>query len=796
MSGSEESFVYTSCPGWGDHEYCAIKTFVKDGKIVRSEQVDYCGSSADEGFICQKGIMGCRQPYNPDRLKWPLKRVGERGSGKWERISWDQALDEIAAKMLEIRDTYGPESVAIWSLSASIPPSMGLGNVLPVRLQSTWGATDPICSMGLDNGPLYACQYTFGMPALCFYCDPRVFRSSDYIIVWGANPVENQMRIARSLVDAQNAGAKIVDIGLIFDGTAGMADWFLPVRAGSDPALALCMANVIVQNGWYDAAYLVEHTNLPMLMSKASGTLLRTEAGGYFVWDEDKGAAVATEPGCKEIDATPALSGDFTVNGEECETAFDALKRHLAQYTVEYAAELTKLPAESIERLTDEYAHAHRAYIVGALGLRYQNQGESYRAMYLLGLLTGNIGVEGGGVTSEFLPSSSPITFNDEPLIHPDGVNKAKFVANREFFKQVKTEDPYPIKAIIFASGNPLHNYSNRGRWVDDTLPKMELVVDIDVWMTDTGEYADYVLPDCMPYERKDIVYAANYGHIVLQEPAIEPPHEQKPPAWLYRELGKRLGLEEYFDMTEEDYLRLRIDSSQAMSPFDALEPKLTMERLEEEKMIKVVPEDLPPLDMFMLCNMVFPTQSARAEVFNERLDEIGYGFSKYFPPFEAPMIEPNEKHPYQFFTGRQRFFMQSMFTDDPVMRELSGGEPAIRMNPADAHREGFVDGDKIEAYNDRGHMVAKVRLDESVQPGMVHAWFGWRRKHYEVGTYAELLTENGGFAETGELGEFWWKDVVQNDGVGSFFAGALSLVSGSFDTLWDCACAVRKYEG
>ena len=95
---SEESFVYTCCPGWGDHEFCAIKTIVKDGKIVRTEKADYTGAEENEGYICQKGIMSCRQPYNPKRLTHPLKRVGERGEGKWEKISWDQAMDEIAAK--------------------------------------------------------------------------------------------------------------------------------------------------------------------------------------------------------------------------------------------------------------------------------------------------------------------------------------------------------------------------------------------------------------------------------------------------------------------------------------------------------------------------------------------------------------------------------------------------------------------------------------------------------------------------------------------------------------------------
>ena len=218
-----ESFVYTCCPGWGDHEFCAIKTIVKDGKIVRTEKPSYTGAEANEGYICQKGIMSCRQPYNPKRLLHPLKRAGERGEGKWEEISWDQALDEIAAKLLQLRDDYGPESLAMWNVVASVPPSQGLAAVLSSRFMGLWGATDPIQGYGLDNGPFYAAFFDMGDFYKYMTTDPKNFDTSDYIIVWGANPIENQQRIAKHLVEARSNGAKIVDIGLLFDGTAGFA---------------------------------------------------------------------------------------------------------------------------------------------------------------------------------------------------------------------------------------------------------------------------------------------------------------------------------------------------------------------------------------------------------------------------------------------------------------------------------------------------------------------------------------------------------------------------------------------
>ncbi len=157
-----ESFVYTCCPGWGDHEFCALKTIVKDGKIVRTEKAVYTGVEANEGHICQKGVMSCRQPYNEKRLLYPLKRVGERGEGKWERISWNQALDEIAAKLLDLRERYGPECLAMWDIVASVPPSQGLAAVLSSRFIGLWGATDPVQSYGLDNGPFYAAYFDMG----------------------------------------------------------------------------------------------------------------------------------------------------------------------------------------------------------------------------------------------------------------------------------------------------------------------------------------------------------------------------------------------------------------------------------------------------------------------------------------------------------------------------------------------------------------------------------------------------------------------------------------------------------
>ncbi len=795
---SEESFVYTCCPGWGDHEFCAIKTIVKDGKIVRTEAPCYTGAEENEGYICQKGIMACRQPYDPRRLTHPLKRVGERGEGKFEKISWDQAMDEIAAKLLEIREKYGPESLAMWDVVASVPPSQGLHACLSSRFMGLWGATDPNQAYGLDNGPYYASFFDFGNFYKYMTTDPANFDSSDLIIIWGANPIENQMRITKHFVEAKSRGAKIIDIGLLFDGSAGFADQFIPVKPGSDPALSMTMANLIIQNKQYKEDFLLTYTVAPFLVREDNGMYLRDEEGNYVVWDLDANAPSSTVLGQQALASdNPELDGEHEVDGVLCKTAFRRLREHAASYTPEWQEAITGVPAETVIKLTQEYVDAPNAYIFGALGLRYQNQGESYRSFYLLGALTGNLGRPGAGVTSEMLPGGYPLMFNNREISMPLGEEgyKGKVMRTADFIEACKTGKPYPIKAFWVIAGNPVHNCPNRGLWADEIFPQMELIVDIDIWMTDTGKFSDYVLPDCMPFERYELVVSAAYNHVVLQEPAIEPIGEAKDPTFVYSELAKRVGLGEYFDKTAEEWIQVRLNTDWPM--IKNIDPPLTYERLKKEKVVRAVTPPVP-WDPFM--GMVFDTPHRRMEFYAEKLVEVDDAIAKYIDPLEVPTAAKIEagtaKGKYQFFSGRQRFFMQSMYTEDPVMKELSGGKPTGRMNPIDAEAEGIKDGDKVEVYNHRGHCIIEMRLDQVIPPGTIQIWFGWRHESFEEGMYSELLVPLGSYETIDDRAENWVKWTYEADGYHAGYAtGGFGLMAGAWDTIWDCACDVRKVE-
>ena len=788
---SEESFVYTECPTGGYCGGCVLKTIVKDGTIERTERTVFTGPEADQGIICQKGIASARYPYQPNRILHPLKRAGERGEGKWEEITWDQALDEIAAKLLDIRDNYGPQAVAAWHWPGG--PGMGLNTLLPSRFAHLWGVTDPFHGIGIDCGGPYAFNTDLGVGMGFLMFDPNLIPKAEFIIVWGANPIENVPRIGRYLAQAQDRGIKVVDIGLVFDGTAGKADQFIAIKPGTDAALALSMAQVIVAENKYDRDYLLTKSVAAFLVRDDNGQYVRDAGGNYMVWDDATKKAVSVPPHSDEpLAESSAMTGEFVVGGVACKPAFQLLINHLASYTPEAAESTTGVAPDVVRRLAREYADAKPALVYQMLGIRYQNGGRSYRAIELLAELTGNLGVPGGGVSGCGGPANMlPATLNTVATVYPHGIegSKARPMRMKEFFETVKTGDPYPIKALLKTGGNPVHNFPSRGRWINEIFPKLDLIVDFELWMTDTSEYADYVLPDCTRFERTDVF--CHTGHIVLQEPAIAPLGDARSVNYFMSELAKRVGLGEYFDKTDDEWLEF-ILASESPSVAD-ITPPLTLERMKAEKLVRAnVPSE--PVDMFDLFmnQLGLPNPSGRIEFYSEEYADLGEAMAAYVPSFRVGNDAMREEYPFQFFTGRQRFFMQSFFTDDPLLIKLSGGHPSARMNPVDAAKVGVKDGDIVECFNNQDKMTVEMRLDEGVPPGTVHNWYGWRRRQNIDGMYSSLIPDIVGAESVDALAERGWELVLERNQIGPFFLAAESIGGGGWDTMWDALCDVR----
>lgn len=256
-----------ACPGGGCHAGCIHLTHVKDGKIVKIERVIY--PDGEKGTICEKGVAGARLPYHPDRLKYPLKRAGRRGDGKWEQVTWERVLDEIADKIKMIREKYKPESVAMLPVFNSTQPYVGIQPMLGFRLMHLLQATHFGVGIPIDSNPFFASYFSFGDGTMGSPpADPRTLLEgkTKYMINWGANPAEMSIRFMKFISEAQRRGAKLVDIGLLFDPTAEKASWWIPVKAGSDNALALAMISVIFNDKLYDEEYLMRYTNGPFLV--------------------------------------------------------------------------------------------------------------------------------------------------------------------------------------------------------------------------------------------------------------------------------------------------------------------------------------------------------------------------------------------------------------------------------------------------------------------------------------------------------------------------------------------------
>jgi len=799
-----ETTTLNTCVGTGCHAGCIHLTRVKDGKITKVERLIY--PNGEEGVMCLKGVAGARLPYHPDRLKYPLKRAGKRGEGKWERVTWQQALNEIADKVKRIRGEYKPGSVVISPVWSSVNPGYGIQPMLGLRLRNLMQATELDLGQPVDSNQKFSNYFSYGVP-MGSSAEPRTLLEGNtkYMIAWGTNPAEMGFRLMKYISEAQKKGAKLVDIGLVFDSTAEKADWWVPVKAGSDTALALAMISVIINEKLYDEEYVMSYTNGPFLVRTDNGQFLRESnilPGGntqkYIIWDVVGGQPEAIAPNIyKTARFKPALLGTYEPGGIECRPAFQMLADLANHYMPEKVTELTGVSSKSIGSLAREYATSKPAAILINCGLRYKNSGNAYRAIVTLGAITGNIGVMGGGTIAGMISlgrfNAPQLKFNDLPILFP---NKARpqLVPLAKSFQCMITGKPYPIKALILYGVNLLHTFPNPQRWTEEVFPNVELIVVNDIFMTATAEYADYVLPDCTIFEREDIDIGYG-GHIVLLEKAIEPMYECRPPIYFWSELARRLGFGEYFDKTIEEWIEFRLTSGDPS--ITGIEPPLTLERLKKEKMVRVnVPREIhhPFLDKKFL------TPSGKIEFYCEELVPAGDALPVFREQLESPRSALAEKYPLVFNTANNRFFMHTMFANDSAILKSYKIEPHISINPQDAEKRGIKDGDVVSVYNDRGSCKVKAMINEAVPPGVVHIPHGWWPKQFIEGHLANLLLPLASPETRDEAREIYWALTAERTGKKVFesddgWHAYDAWFAYSPDTIFDCLCEVKKVE-
>jgi anaerobic dimethyl sulfoxide reductase subunit A len=709
----------------GSH-YCGLKVTVREEHIVNISAADF----PDARFkrICLKGISNLQIVAHPRRLRFPLKRSGPRGSGQWERVSWNQALDEISARMLGLQNQYGPRSLMFFPYSGQLSYLNGFYGVY-LRLASALGASATHdVQFGIDSAVPSGIEDTLGVGAGYRANDYADLPNSRLVLIWGADPVQTRMNWWPFFQEAKQSGTHLVCIDPKFTPTASKSDDWMRIRPGSDLYLGLAMLSVILDNGWYDRQFLLAHSVAPFLVSTETGTYLHSSEDPnlqneiYWVWDAAKNCPVPSK-----ASNNPALSGSFTIAGRQYRTAFDLLKEAVAEFTPEKAAENTGIDADRIVKLAHDYAAIKPARIYTLYGIDRWHHGAAFgRVIATLAAVTGNIGIAGGGAGVDGM--NEGFSFSN-CFYKPEGQQYAP--VNPLLLPQYIVEhDPYPIKSVMVAFSNWLNQFPDRNYMLNTVLPQLDLIVVADLFLTDTAQWADYVLPASSFLEREDMVKGP--GPYLQYQPGIAaPPGECRSDFEIASELGKRLGVGAYLSGKPGDYLR---EAFQSDDP--ALEG-LSFEALKEEGVLQ---RKLPPEAQVAHHEKIFKTPSGRVEFLVERLLPYKKALPSYQPPIEAqPNSRRAQNYPLVCIMEHTRYSVHSTFRNAPWLRELDS-EPNVVLHPDDAGARRILDGDLVRVFNDRGEVVLKSCLSRAVHPGSVYFSQGWQSRDFVKG-HTQSLT-------------------------------------------------------
>lgn len=728
---------------------CILEATVRDEKIVDIGRFHYpTGDEWDQQ--CQKGLNHIERIYDAKRLKYPLRRVGERGSDEWERISWDEAIAEITDTWKEFQSKYGSGSVLFLPGSGQNGSGVeGRGSYVN-RLVDYMGAG--YIQTGFDyNGQLGMTDAT-GVSLGVYGNDQRDLRNAKTILVWGTNPTESQPSRHRELQTAIESGAYVITIDPNFTVTAAKSSRYVRITPGTDGLLLLAMMKIIIDEKKQDEEVLKKYTVAPLLVKGSDGTYLRLSDSG----ETDKGSAdddflVMGEDG--EVQplkacSNPRITGSFEIEGNMVRTAYDLLVERIEEqsrkFGIEFISETTGISVDAINDIAHRYSTGPSTILTGYGPDHYVNGGQFYIGICTLAMLSGNLVKPGCGISGTDFSFPIGLGPDASAINQPKGVpGQTKLWA--AYIPWVMEEkptvdgrkiDPHALYVFI---GNPLANLPERNLWLE-VFSKFEFIVVADNCMTETCKYADIILPAAYTGELEG--YSASNAHVRMIDALVDPPYESKGDLEIFNLLGIGMGFGDDFAITRDEFIRRSFDNDVARSY------GITWDRLKEEKAIWAFP-DLGEGQYFRNGMVGFATKTGRAQFYFENIrpiPDIGQEWdgeleSLFYwePPHEAwHENELFDRYPIIFTTERARYFDHTMWTDAPSNLELEP-EPYIKIHPDDASSRGIEDGDYVRVYNDRGYCVCKAYASKGCHPGVVIMDHGWQEHHFKEGHYSAL---------------------------------------------------------
>jgi anaerobic selenocysteine-containing dehydrogenase len=642
---------------------CGIIVAVEDGKVTSVAGDPDC--LKNEGALCVKGRAMLELVYDPDRLRQPLKKVGER----WEEISWDQALGEIAAKLTRLKQEEGPEKLAVYR---GLSVYSWLVTVYLKRFINIYGTPNMttnaalcVSSKGISN------RYSFGLGVST--CGD--FRNAGCILLFGTNPaisgMHRSLRVMKDILRAKKEGAKLIVVDPRRTETADKADIYTTIRPGTDLALILAIINQIIENGWYDKEFVAGFT-----------------------------------------------------------TGFGELAEVCRTYTPEETEKITWVKPETIREIAYVFSHAPSACADRREGLiQYEYGTQACRALHILNAITGNVDVPGGLIlqtnlfapagklaaqltlAEQFKPAAPPVA-QESPITHDIPSNLMDAILDGK---------PYPIKALLCVGGNPLLAWPN-SRAVEAMLKKLELLVVIDLYLSETATFADYVLPAASFLEKTDLQApdVAIPKIVQLQQQAIAPQNGAKSEFRIIKELAAHMGYGEYF---QEDETEL-------------LDRILTTWGLSVEQ-LKANPSgiEFEPRPVGYYHQHPYGTPSGKIELYSEAMRQLGLDpVPDYHELAESPVSRPDlaERFPLILVTGNRINASYLSFTHNMPSLQRKVAENRVELHPDTARERGIADADPVIVSSPRGEIRLKAKLNPKVDPRVLVVPYGWGH-HYDA---------------------------------------------------------------
>ncbi len=698
-----ETAIPTFCGMCGPSAGCGIYAFVKNGRFTRVAGMKECPSN--RGGICPKGQSAPQWVYSPDRLKTPLKRVGAKGEGKFQKITWDEAIGLIAEKLKKQKQTYGPESLAMLS-PARRAYSDYMQRFLIVHGSPNYGHSG-ICGTQKD----FTFAYTLGAhrkPG----CD---YEKSEVLLIWGRQPVYSgpTNMVVRNYLAAKKRGAKIIAIKPSIEPDSGMADIWVPIRPGTDAALALAMLNVIVNENLIDKAFV------------------ETYCYGY-----------------------------------------DKLKDHVQKYKPAWAEKITGIPAAQIQEVARIYATAGSAGIDLGNGVEHASSAsDAIRGVAILMAVTGNLNrPEGGGnklsdsmgpggeggikgvnlmerYTPEMLDKLVGPEFPRSFQPYIEGASSSYY----KVLNSVLTEDPYPVRTIIAPGTQP--TVSTRGtKRVIEALKKLDFYVVVDVTRTADMDYADIVLPTATVYE-SDHPFGSMGGKIMARRKVIEPLGPYKSIFQFFLDLGVAMGYGDDF-----------WGGSMTACANDLLSPlNITIDEVRKHPLGYA-----PPASGGGKARSGRSDDRGLAEVFATRSTRLGGApylpqgkIAIYNTTFESEGLSPlpEWREPPESVTGTpelakkyplilsdyhtSKCYSASWQRNVPYLREIMP-YPTLDIHPDTAAARGIHNGDWVIVQGPHGWMKVKAELYPGIRPDTVMLLHGWWQGCKELGFEDFPLADGG----------------------------------------------------